>query len=119
MQQPHEEEVADYHRVVRMVEEHVGHVQHAFNMHQRTFYPPRVREFFALELCGEAGELANIEKKRWKGMQIPESSFDEEAADVFIALFNYCNAAGVNLAYAVCSKLRSMKPNTAPSADVE
>ena len=54
--------------------------------------------FFSLELCGEAGELANFEKKAWKGRTVTEQDFAEEAADVAIALLNYANSKQIDLA---------------------
>lgn len=78
----------------------------------RRHYPPRPPEFFALELAGETGELANIEKKVWRRAtapdgpgEVPMEALAEEAADVFIALVNYCNARGVALGPAVGRKL--------------
>lgn len=85
-------------------------IQQAFAAHQETNFKERPREFFSLELCGEAGELANLEKKRWKGNEIEIGRFNEEAADVFIALCNYCNSAGVDLADAVMQKVGLIPP---------
>lgn len=82
-------------------------------------YPPRPPEFFALELAGETGELANKEKKLWRARTAPGAAASippqaagvapadlaEEAADVFIALVNYCNARGLALGPAVAAKL--------------
>jgi NTP pyrophosphatase (non-canonical NTP hydrolase) len=80
-------------------------VQQQFDEYQRACFTERPAEFFALELCGEAGELANLEKKRWKGREIPLERLSDEAADVLIALMNYANASGVNLGEAVVEKL--------------
>lgn len=80
-------------------------IQESFQQYQTAGFPERPPEFFALELTGEAGELANLEKKAWKGKHIPEERFCDEAADVLIALMNYANARGVNLAEAVEQKL--------------
>lgn len=68
-------------------------------------FPPRPPEFFALELSGEAGELANKEKKIWKGKPIPVEDLAEEAADVLIAVLNYSNSRGINLGEALLHKL--------------
>lgn len=81
-------------------------VQQAFDAYQQAAFEARKPEFFSLELCGEAGELANLEKKAWKGRDIPPERFNDEAADVLIALMNYANARGVDLADAVREKLR-------------
>lgn len=83
--------------------------QRHFDRYQRACFPERPAEFFALELCGEAGELANKEKKVWKGKAIPHHEQAEEAADVFIALMNYCNARGISLGVAVEAKLREIE----------
>jgi NTP pyrophosphatase (non-canonical NTP hydrolase) len=80
-------------------------IQTEFDSYQRSEFAERSPEFFCLELNGEAGELANIEKKRWKGKSIPDDRFADEVADVFIALMNYANARGVDLASAVSTKL--------------
>jgi NTP pyrophosphatase (non-canonical NTP hydrolase) len=69
-------------------------------------YPHRPPEFFALELCGETGELANKEKKLWRGQSIPPAELAEEAADVLITLLNYCNARGIDLGAAFDAKVR-------------
>lgn len=86
-------------------------VQEGFDTYQRECFIERPSEFFALELCGEAGELANLEKKRWKGTVIDPAHIADEAADVFIALMNFSNAAGIDLAAAVAAKLGRIKPN--------
>ncbi|HOK14577.1 MAG TPA: hypothetical protein PK007_06595, partial [Candidatus Kapabacteria bacterium] len=63
-------------------------------------------EFFCLELNGEAGELANLEKKIWKGKLVQLEQVADEAADTFIALLNYANSRKINLAEAVAKKLK-------------
>jgi NTP pyrophosphatase (non-canonical NTP hydrolase) len=88
----------------------ISPVQHAFDAYQRECFIERPGEFFSLELCGEAGELANLEKKRWKGADIPSERLADEAADVLIALMNYANARNIDLAAAVCSKLSRIAP---------
>ena len=80
-------------------------VQAAFDAYQKECFIERPSEFFALELTGEAGELANIERKRWKGAHYSEEHRADEAADVFISLMNFCNAAGIDLTEAVVKKL--------------
>jgi len=86
-------------------------IQLAFDAYQNACFIARPAEYFALELCGEAGELANLEKKRWKGVVPNEAHTAEEAADVFIALMNFCNARGIELPIAVCRKLERITPN--------
>jgi NTP pyrophosphatase (non-canonical NTP hydrolase) len=91
---------------------HVAEIQEGFDAYQRACFPERSASFFALELAGEVGELANLEKKLWKGQTNlktgePIAGFpvEDEAADVLIALMNYCNARGIDLAMAVQRKL--------------
>jgi len=88
-----------------VVTSNVGPIQQAFDAYQNACFIARPPEFFCLELCGEAGELANLEKKLWKGADIAAHRVEDEAADVFISLMNYANARGINLAAAVTDKL--------------
>lgn len=80
-------------------------MQEAFAAYQDAAFPPRTAQFFALELAGEAGEVANNEKKVWKGAHVPREHLEDEAADVLIALINYANSNGIDLAAAVARKL--------------
>lgn len=84
-------------------------IQGLFDIYQSKFFPYRSPEFFCLELNGEAGELANFEKKIWKGNDVPHDELADEAADVFIALMNYSNARKINLGEAVESKLKRIE----------
>ena len=90
-------------------EPQVDEIQQGFDRYQEACFTARAPEFFALELCGEAGELANLEKKRWKGKNVDRRQFEDEAADVFIALMNYCNAAEIDLGSAVADKVREIE----------
>lgn len=89
--------------------EKLNTIQNNFDIYQNIYFKKRTPEFFCLELNGEAGELANLEKKRWKGRDIPPDKFAEEAADVFIALINYCNSRKINLASALINKLNQIE----------
>lgn len=80
-------------------------LQRAFDAYQRRAFPARSPQFFALELAGEAGELANIQKKLWIGKPVDEAMVADEAADVLIAVMNFANSAGVDLAAAVARKV--------------
>ena len=84
-------------------------VQSSFHAYQNEHFPTRSPEFFCLELCGEAGELANLEKKKWKGKSIDDLRIADEAADVLIALMNYTNARGIDIGAAVQSKLQRIE----------
>ncbi len=86
----------------------IDSVQSEFDSYQNDFFPSRSPEFFCLELNGEAGELANLEKKKWKGREVDPEKFSDEAADVLIALMNYSNARGINLGKAVSEKLQKI-----------
>lgn len=81
-------------------------LQGEFRRYQEAAFPERPPRFFALELAGETGELANLEKKVWKGRQVAEDDFEDESADVCIALLNYANSRGIDLARAVEEKMR-------------
>jgi len=91
-------------------------IANAFDLYQNEYFTPRKSEFFCLELNGEAGELANLEKKSWKGKDIPKERFEDEAADVFIALMNYCNSRGIDIGTAVQNKLRIIEQKRAELA---
>lgn len=85
-------------------------LQEEFRAYQRAAFPEREPRFFALELCGEAGELANLEKKEWKGSAAGAAApsgaeYADEAADVLIAVLNYANERGIDLAQAVREKM--------------
>jgi NTP pyrophosphatase (non-canonical NTP hydrolase) len=82
----------------------ISRLQWEFDRYQQKAFPVRGANFFALELNGEAGELANLEKKAWKGKEIAPEAFADEAADVLIAVLNYANARNVDLAKAVRKK---------------
>lgn len=97
--------------LVDTIQAHLPSIQDEFGTYQNSFFTKQPREFFALELCGEAGELANLEKKRWRGQEIENGRFEEEAADVFIALVNYCNSAGLDLSAAVAQKVVLIPPS--------
>lgn len=91
------------------VEDLVSSIQEDFSDYQDKHFPVRSPEFFCLELNGEAGELANAEKKIWKGKEVAGELIEDEAADVFIALMNYSNARGINLGEAIKHKLHKIE----------
>ncbi len=95
-----------FNELLEKVQSNLPEIQNLFNKYQSYFFPPRKAEFFCLELNGEAGELANAEKKIWKGKSVPIEKLEEEAADVFIALMNYVNARNINIATALKLKLQ-------------
>jgi len=85
--------------------EAIRSAQHDYEAYNKAHFVARPGEFFALELAGEAGELANKEKKRWKGSDISTDDLAEEVADVVIAALNYSNARGIDLGAAVAEKM--------------
>lgn len=95
--------------LINLTENHLSDIQKAFDEYQNKYFTARSPEFFCLELNGEAGELANNEKKQWKGREIEHSAFEDEAADVMIALMNYSNARKIDLSAALSRKLRTIE----------
>jgi NTP pyrophosphatase (non-canonical NTP hydrolase) len=93
------------------IAEDLPSIQAGFDAYQQACFVARPPEFFALELTGEAGELANLVKKQWKGASVDQLRLAEEAADVFIALMNYCNSQGLDLSTAVVNKLTRIEPS--------
>jgi len=83
-------------------------LQQEFAHYQCVGFPVRSSQFFALELAGETGELANLEKKDWLGREVPVAAYADEAADVCIALLNYANARGIDLAAAARAKMEQI-----------
>ena len=95
--------------LIEIIENSVADVQIKFDNYQMECFTQRTPEFFCLELNGEAGELANLEKKAWIGKQIDKEKFEDEAADVLIALMNYCNSKSINLGKATKDKLAKIE----------
>ncbi len=87
----------------------LNNIQIGFDEYQKGYFRQKSSEFFCLELNGEAGELANFEKKQWKGENIDMAHFQDEVADVFIALMNYANEKNVNISDAVQKKLNKIE----------
>ncbi len=100
---------AEHLELIESINNVLKNVQNKFDIYQNNCFTERSAEFFCLELNGEAGELANLEKKHWKGKEIPDFRFYDEAADVFIALMNYCNARGIDIENAVINKLNTIE----------
>ena len=84
-------------------------LQGEFARYQEEAFPKREPRFFALELAGETGELANLEKKEWKGREVERAAYTDEAADVMIAVMNYANARGIDLGRAVSDKMTEIE----------
>lgn len=92
-------------KLLNAVDNFLPEIQNSFDDYQKAFFPSRPPEFFCLELNGEAGELANDEKKLWKGKKVEKEHIADEVADVFIALMNYANARQIDLKSALLKKL--------------
>lgn len=92
--------------LIEIISDNLSRIQSQFNQYQKEYFPERSPQFFCLELNGEAGELANLEKKRWKGREVSNEKIADEAADVLIALMNYANSRNINLEKAVLNKLK-------------
>lgn len=95
--------------LITTIQDQGSRIQEAFRSYQDKHFIQRTPEFFCLELCGEAGELANLEKKLWKGKEISIDDVESEVADVFIALHNYANARGISLEKVVAEKLAKIE----------
>jgi len=93
-------------KLISQIDDNLPVIQQGFDYYQEQFFKKKPPEFFCLELNGEAGELANLEKKLWKGRTISEDDLSDEAADVFIALINYCNSRNINLSSSLIKKLK-------------
>lgn len=69
----------------------------------------------ALGLAGEAGEFADLmKKKRDHLIDIPDSKFDDEAGDILWYLTNYCNRQNItllDLAERNVAKIQARYPN--------
>lgn len=85
-----------------------------FELHEKMtahLFPPYSstdERFLALALCGEAGELANMIKKRWRDQAWLEDEIREEICDirVYLELLAKCfNIEGEKLDRAVEKKL--------------
>lgn len=68
-------------------------------------------KFYALELAGEVGELANIVKKMWRNGESEElqGKLKEEAADVLISYLLFLNASGIDIEAAFAEKIEKLR----------
>lgn len=64
-----------------------------------------VLSFLALAICGEAGELANLVKKLWRGDEVNPNLIRNEIADIRIYLEHISSHLGINLDQACDQKL--------------
>lgn len=69
----------------RAEEIHLQFVKHAQSLGRLTS-ADEITHFLALAIAGEAGELANLVKKKWQGDMVDQQSLREEIADIRIYL---------------------------------
>jgi NTP pyrophosphatase (non-canonical NTP hydrolase) len=62
-------------------------------------------KFLALAICGEAGELANMIKKRWQGDKVDYDLLRDEIADIRIYLEHLAHHLRIDLDEACDAKL--------------
>jgi|GEM_PF-3399669 len=72
--------------------------------------------FFTLALAGEAGELANLVKKGWRGDRLDLWAMVKEMADIRIYLFRLEQHLGINLDDVCEIKLREVQKRLADKA---
>jgi NTP pyrophosphatase (non-canonical NTP hydrolase) len=61
--------------------------------------------FLALAICGEAGELANLMKKRWQGDNVAHDHIRDEIADIRVYLEHLAHHLEINIDEACEAKL--------------
>jgi len=73
-------------------------------------YGEEDKKFCALSLCGEAGEVANLVKKQWRGDEDPRylKKLAKELADVQIFTILLCRAHDIDLGKAMDGKLNEV-----------
>jgi NTP pyrophosphatase (non-canonical NTP hydrolase) len=64
-----------------------------------------VLNFLALAICGEAGELANLVKKAWRGDEVAPNAIRDEIADIRIYLEHLTRLLDIDLDRACDNKL--------------
>lgn len=64
-----------------------------------------ILNFFALAICGEAGELANLVKKRWRGEEVDPNDIRDEIADIRIYIEHLARHLHIDLDRACENKL--------------
>jgi NTP pyrophosphatase (non-canonical NTP hydrolase) len=64
-----------------------------------------VINFLALAICGEAGELANLIKKRWQGDPVDRDHLRDEIADIRIYLEHLAHHLEIDVDEACNAKL--------------
>jgi NTP pyrophosphatase (non-canonical NTP hydrolase) len=67
-----------------------------------------VLSFLALAICGEAGELANLVKKLWRGDEVDRDKIRDEIADIRIYLEHLSRHLDIDLDKACETKLEEV-----------
>src|SRR6188768_3244511 len=70
--------------------------------------PQRHKEFLAIAIAGEVGELCNLIKKEMRGDVISGSMIRMEIADIYIYLCHMADAYGVDLNYQAWLKMKEV-----------
>jgi NTP pyrophosphatase (non-canonical NTP hydrolase) len=82
-----------------------------------------ITNFLALAICGEAGELANLIKKMWRGDEVNQEQIRDEIADIRIYLDHIAchlqidlDQACENKLYEVAERLKEKERGSAAAA---
>ncbi len=74
--------------------------------------------FLVLALCGEAGELANLMKKNWRGAPTNWSDVVKELADIGAYAFMIASELGVDLETEILRKVKEVEQRPSWKAHV-
>jgi NTP pyrophosphatase (non-canonical NTP hydrolase) len=88
----------------RSEELHLRFVKHAQSLGRLTS-EDEIVHFLALAIAGEAGELANLVKKKWQGDAVDNHSVREEIADISIYLEHLARHLHIDIDAACQEKL--------------
>src|SRR5689334_13639023 len=89
----------------RSEEVHLRFVKHAQSVGRLTS-EDEIIHFLALAIAGEAGELANLVKKKWQGDEVDQQSLREEIADIRIYLEHIARHLHIDIDAACEEKLK-------------
>jgi NTP pyrophosphatase (non-canonical NTP hydrolase) len=84
---------------------HLRFVKHAQSLGRLTS-EDEITHFLALAIAGEAGELANLVKKKWQGDAVDHQRVREEIADIRIYLEHIARHLHVDIDAACEEKLK-------------
>lgn len=88
---------------------HAGDIQRRFvelsRAKGRLTSDDEIINFLALAICGEAGELANLIKKRWQGDAVDRNHIRDEIADIRIYLEHLARHLDIDVDEACEAKL--------------